>query len=360
MFTEEEKIRAIELYFKYGRKLAPVVRELGYPSKRNLRRWIRSWEAGGGAKESVRHKHRYSDEQKQVAVEHYLNHGGCLAFTSRALGYPCTDVLARWVNELYPDRRRIFTSKANPVAPFEPEVKRQAVMALCTRHVSASEIARRIGVSRAVLYKWKDEIIGNSAYQTMRKHNEPSLEAERDALREEVARLNQEIRRRQMELDILKKAEEIIKKDPGISISHLNNREKTKITDALRQTYPLTELLRVLGLARSSYFYHRAALKVSDKYATIRTMLTDIFNSNYQSVMAIVAYMRCSGMRGYGYQKRLYADLWWRNSLSSAVTVVAATAHTSCRKSLAVTGGGLLRWKSCELVSQYTSRRRTG
>ncbi len=70
------------------------------------------------------------------------------------------------------------------------------------------------------------------------------------------------------------------KKDPGIS--HLNNREKIKITDALRQTYPLTELLRVLGLARSSYFYHRAALKAGDKYATIRTMLTDIFNSNYQ------------------------------------------------------------------------------
>ncbi len=43
MFTEEEKIRAIELYFKYGKKLAPVVRELGYPSKRNLRRWSRSW-----------------------------------------------------------------------------------------------------------------------------------------------------------------------------------------------------------------------------------------------------------------------------------------------------------------------------
>ncbi|HGB9919421.1 TPA: hypothetical protein ACIYYU_004291 [Escherichia coli] len=35
MFTEEQKIRAIELYFKYGKKLAPVVRELGYPSKRN-------------------------------------------------------------------------------------------------------------------------------------------------------------------------------------------------------------------------------------------------------------------------------------------------------------------------------------
>ena len=68
MFTEEEKIRAIELYFKYGKKLAPVVRELGYPSKRNLRRWIRSWEAGGGVKESIRHKHRYSDEQNRLPL----------------------------------------------------------------------------------------------------------------------------------------------------------------------------------------------------------------------------------------------------------------------------------------------------
>lgn len=49
-------------------------------------------------------------------------------------------------------------------------------MEFCIRRVSVSEVARRIGVSRAVLYKWKDEIIGNSAYQTMRKHNEPSLE----------------------------------------------------------------------------------------------------------------------------------------------------------------------------------------
>lgn len=30
MFTEAERLRAIELFFKYGRKLAPVVRELGY------------------------------------------------------------------------------------------------------------------------------------------------------------------------------------------------------------------------------------------------------------------------------------------------------------------------------------------
>lgn len=293
MFTETERLRAIELYFKYGRKLAPVVRELGYPSKRNLRRWIRLWEANDGATKAIRRKPRYSDVQKQAAVEHYLNHGCCLAFTSRALGYPCSDVLARWVNESHPDRRLIFTSTINQNAPFEPELKRQAVMALCTRHVPASEIARNIGISRTVLYKWKDEIIGDGAYQAMRKHKEPSLTEERDALREEITRLNQEVRRQKMELDILKKAEEIIKKDPGISVSTLSNREKTKIVDALREAYPLANLLSVLVLARSSYFYHRAALRTGDKYATIRTAMAEIFNGNY----------RC-----YGY-RRLHAML---------------------------------------------------
>ena len=42
MFTEKEKIRAIELDFKYGKTFVPVIGELGYPSKSNLRRWILS------------------------------------------------------------------------------------------------------------------------------------------------------------------------------------------------------------------------------------------------------------------------------------------------------------------------------
>lgn len=80
MFTEAERFRAIELDFKYGRKIAPVVRELGYPSKINLRRWIRLWGSSDGATEAIRCNPRDSDEQKQRAVEHYFNHGCSLAF----------------------------------------------------------------------------------------------------------------------------------------------------------------------------------------------------------------------------------------------------------------------------------------
>lgn len=50
MFTEAERLRAIEFNFKYGRKLVPVVRELGYPSTRNLRRWLRLWKASDGVR----------------------------------------------------------------------------------------------------------------------------------------------------------------------------------------------------------------------------------------------------------------------------------------------------------------------
>jgi len=54
-----------------------------------------------------------------------------------------------------------------------------------------------------------------------------------DTLRDERDRLRQEIQQLQMEYDILKKVDELLKKDPGISVSPLTNREKTKVADAL-------------------------------------------------------------------------------------------------------------------------------
>lgn len=50
--------------------------------------------------------------------------------------------------------------------------------------------------------------------------------------------------------------------------------------DALRQTYAVPELLVELGLARSSYFYHRARLLGPDKYVDVRLAITDVFELN--------------------------------------------------------------------------------
>jgi len=53
---------------------------------------------------------------------------------------------------------------------------------------------------------------------------------------------------------MLKKANELIKKDLGVDLPLLSNREKTTLVDALREEYGLAELFARLDLARSSYF----------------------------------------------------------------------------------------------------------
>ena len=62
----------------------------------------------------------------------------------------------------------------------------------------------------------------------------------------------------QLEHDLLKKANELLKKGLGVDLPLLSSQEKARLVDALRETYALPELLAELDLARNSYFYHRA------------------------------------------------------------------------------------------------------
>lgn len=83
-----------------------------------------------------------------------------------------------------------------------------------------------------------------------------------------------------MEKDILEKAAELIKKDQGIDINVLTNKEKAIIINALRNHYPLKTLLKIMSISKSSYYYQRS---IKDKYIDIRTKIKEIFQSSYQS-----------------------------------------------------------------------------
>jgi putative transposase len=72
----------------------------------------------------ARSKPKYSHEQKKVAAQHYLDHGRCLAATLKALGYPCRETLAAWVDELYPETKHFVVSKA-PSVPQPPCLSQQ-------------------------------------------------------------------------------------------------------------------------------------------------------------------------------------------------------------------------------------------
>lgn len=304
MHSYEDRVRAVELYYRYGKKGSVVVRELGYPSIKQLGRWVRIYEETGELPRELKSRQRYSQAQKIAAVEHYLTHGGCLAFTRRAIGYPSDLLLKRWIEEIYPNRRPLIV-RSNTNKCFSPEERSQAVRELCNRRGTALNVAQSIGVSVQVLYKWKKDLLDDEAYQSMRRHKAAPQDKNQDALLDEIKRLKQQLHQLQLESDILTKANELIKKDMGISILTLKNREKTQIVDALKKIYPVAELLCVLQLARSCYFYHKASQRLHDKYAEIRVAMAKIFEGNY----------RC-----YGY-RRLHAMLRENNTCISEKVV---------------------------------------
>ena len=304
MHSYEDRIRAVELYYRYGKKASVVVRELGYPSIKQLGRWVRIYEETGNLPRELKSRQRYSHAQKIAAVEHYLTHGGCLAFTRRAKGYPSNELLKRWIEELYPNRRPLVV-RSNTNKCFTPDERSQAVRELCNRRGTALKVAQSIGVSVPVLYKWKKDLLDDEAYQSMRRRKAAPQDKSQDALIDEITRLKQQLHQLQLERDILTKANELIKKDMGISVLTLKNREKTQIVDALKDIYPIAELLCVLQLARSCYFYHKASQRLHDKYAEIRVAMGKIFEGNY----------RC-----YGY-RRLHAMLREGNTCISEKVV---------------------------------------
>lgn len=73
-----------------------------------------------------------------------------------------------------------------------------------------------------------------------------------------------------MKVDVLKETIEVLKKDPGADLKRLTKRKKAAIIGALEEKYALPTLLRFLDMARSSYYYQKAALSRSDKYALCR------------------------------------------------------------------------------------------
>jgi transposase-like protein len=133
MYSYEERIRAVRLYIKLGKRVAKTIRQLGYPTKNALKSWHREYERCHDLRAIyTRSKPKYSEAQKKLAVDHYLSHGCCIAASIRALGYPGRAWLSAWIHELHPEmRKRVIGTAAGQ--PRSPALKQAAVIALCTR-----------------------------------------------------------------------------------------------------------------------------------------------------------------------------------------------------------------------------------
>jgi putative transposase len=213
MYSYADGLRAVELYLKLGKRVKATIRRLGYPTKNALRSWYREYEQHLDVRvRCVARAPKYSEAEKRAAVEYYRTHDRYISATMRALGYPGRGTLTAWVREAFPETRTSMVGRS--WRPAYPEaLKRVGVIGLCSGEESTQQVADRLGVCRPTLYNWRNQLLGHEAPSSMKRRNTAPPVPDREELERQLEALQRDVRQLQLEHDLLKKANELLKKD---------------------------------------------------------------------------------------------------------------------------------------------------
>ena len=221
MYTQRQKEVAIKAYFKNQKNAAQTVHELGYPTVPALLSWIKSFhlEATSRPKKEI---HRYTEDEKQKAVDLYIENNCNLKKTVRELGYGSATGVLRWIRERRPDKASKIVPRAWKV-DYPEEIKQKAIMELVNQECDSAKIAEKYGISRATLYEWKINYIGKGNTALRQKINSESteeyskevqeLKEQLEAIKKELHEAKKQLYKAQLEKDVYEKAAEILKKN---------------------------------------------------------------------------------------------------------------------------------------------------
>ena len=214
MYTKEQEEMALREYERLG-SVAAVIQKLGYPSESTLYRWY---------------------ERKKAGLE---NRHGQIAETTATTGHHCNT----------PGHPR------HPSAEFKYEVLHRCF----ELGEDVEYVSREIGYSRMSIYTWRRKYLKYGMVGLMAKRKSiPRAPMPQDhALpeSEELEKLRTQLQELQFEVDVMKETIAVLKKDPGVDLTVLRNREKAVIIDALKGKYALPTLLSRFNMAKSSYYY---------------------------------------------------------------------------------------------------------
>ena len=294
MYSQEQRKLAIETYIELDYSIADTVATLGFPNRHTLSTWWKEYESTGEIPVG-KNRHResmYSDRQARAAANHYLEHGKSLARTMRALGYPKSRMtLCKWIDELAPGERkkRGPNPKRDPV-PIEERIR--VVAELEARTGAAAEIAERHGVSRTAPYVWRREIMGDNAGGHRRER--PSREQG----------IRRPARRRRRTPGHAARGEDAAQEGAAGARRAAGDPRDSKKRPGRRPGPPdqrgeggdgVCEILPVAGMAKSSYEYARNARAKgeSDERADARSAVVEAFGASggtygYRRIAAVV------------------------------------------------------------------------
>lgn len=225
---------------------------------------------------------RYTTEQIKTALL-LLKTTGSPKKVIEILGYPSNPMLFHW-RDKYPEYYDAPIQRRWKKASLE--LKKDAVERCIIRGECVKSVADDIGYSVSLLYKWLKEYRrkGFSAQMKKKKGKLPeasdnSLPADKNSI-DELEAIKAQMLDLQMEVDILKETINVLKKDPGVDLTVLKNREKAVIIGALKDKYSLPKLLKRFSLSKSSYYYQKIAINREDKYLNLRQRITELFHEN--------------------------------------------------------------------------------
>lgn len=234
----------------------------------------------------------YSQEKKEVALK-VFRQTNSVSGTIQILGYPTRRQLYNWIatENSPPKERKPLPRIANPPEhPRNPslDVKINAIKRCFECGESIKSVSEDIGYSRASIYQWRKRYLKEGTLGLMNNKNIPAEKLKEGTASaetmtvtlSEVEEIKAQMLEMQMEIDVLKETIDVLKKDPGIDQTALNNREKAVIIDALKIKYSLPYLLKKLNLSKSSYYYQENALLQPDKYYSLRIHIKELFAEN--------------------------------------------------------------------------------
>ena len=145
-------------------------------------------------------------------------------------------------------------------------------------------VSEETGYSRTSIYIWRRKYLKKGTVALMNKSDVPrgKLVPDESVNAEEMDDLKTQVQDMKIEIDILRETIEVLKKDPGIDLRELRNREKAVIIDALKNKHSLLILLQKLRIPRSCYYYHQKRLSKPDKYEDLRIQIDALFHENHK------------------------------------------------------------------------------
>nr|WP_235906742.1 IS3 family transposase [Pseudomonas saliphila] len=207
-------------------------------------------------------------------------------------------LLRRWVSSY---RLHGVTSLSKPGQQYTPDFKREVVGYKRAHHLSLRQVAAHFGLGHSSLVGiWERQYYSNgSEPQTLAKQRKPAMSnkpkpapppAKEDALKSRE-QLMTEIEYLRMENAYLKELEAFAGTEKAKAA------ENTRIVAKLKSRFPLASLLKLSGLARSTFYYQLRVQQRPDKDALLKQWIQQVYarERGLYGYRRITAVLRATG-----------------------------------------------------------------